>query len=145
MNLGISLNHTQNTITHDIRITAPDVSFNIARITPFKRKHAIGAQRWFEKIGTSYSLRATNFVQTKDSLLFEQNTLDNMQNGIQHSIPISTSFNILNHFTLSPAANYTERWYFKTTEYEWNNELNKTDTIKNKNSKQHENISSVLD
>ncbi|MBK7851181.1 MAG: LPS-assembly protein LptD [Bacteroidetes bacterium] len=132
MNLGISLNHTQNTITHDIRITAPDVSFNIARITPFKRKHAIGAQRWFEKIGTSYSLRATNFVQTKDSLLFEQNTLDNMQNGIQHSIPISTSFNILNHFTLSPAANYTERWYFKTTEYEWNNELNKTDTIQNK-------------
>lgn len=132
MNLGISLNHTQNTITHDIRITAPDVSFNIARITPFKRKHAVGAQRWFEKIGTSYSLRATNFVQTKDSLLFEQNTLDNMQNGIQHSIPISTSFNILNHFTLSPAANYTERWYFKTTEYEWNNELNKTDTIQNK-------------
>ncbi|MFN8142943.1 MAG: putative LPS assembly protein LptD [Bacteroidia bacterium] len=129
MNLGISLNHTQNTITHDIRVTAPDVSFNIARISPFKRKHAVGAQRWFEKIGTSYSLRATNFVQTKDSLLFKQSSIDNMQNGIQHSIPISTSFNILSYFTLSPSANYTERWYFKTTEYAWNPELSKIDTL----------------
>ena len=129
INLGISLNHTQNTITHDIRITAPDVSFNVARISPFKRKHSIGAQRWFEKIGTSYSLRATNYVQTKDSLLFKDGTLENMQNGIQHSIPVSTSFNILSYFTLSPSANYTERWYFKTTQFEWNNELNKLDTI----------------
>ena len=52
-----------------------------------------------------------------------------MQNGIQHSIPVSTSFNILSYFTLSPSANYTERWYFKTTQFEWNNELNKLDTI----------------
>lgn len=129
INLGVSLNHSQNTITKDIRITAPDVSFNVSRISPFKRKKSIGLQRWYEKIGTSYALRATNYIQTKDSLLFKEESLKEFKNGIQHSIPISTSFKVLKHFTLSPSANYTERWYFKTTQYTWNNESQKVDTF----------------
>ncbi len=129
INLGISVNHTQNIITKDIRITAPDVSFNVSRISPFKRKLAIGAQRWYEKIGTSYSLRATNYIQTKDTLLFKEESLKEFKNGIQHSIPLSTSFKVLKFFTLSPSATYSERWYFKTTQYEWNPENQKIDTI----------------
>jgi len=129
INLGISVNHSQNIITNDIRITAPDVSFNVSRISPFKRKKVIGAQRWYEKIGTSYSLRATNYIQTKDSLLFKNESLKEFKNGIQHSIPLSTSFKVLKYFTLSPSATYTERWYFKTTQYEWNSENQKIDTI----------------
>lgn len=129
INLGVAINHSQNILTHDIRVTAPDVSFNISRISPFKRKHPVGGQRWYEKIGTSYSMRATNYVSTKDSLLFKPGTLDELQNGIQHSIPVSTSFNLFSYFILSPGANYTERWYFKTTNYAWNDELKKIDTI----------------
>lgn len=129
INLGISVNHTQNTITKDIRITAPDVSFNVSRISPFKRKQAIGAQKWYEKIGTSYSLRATNYIQTKDTLLFREESLKEFKNGIQHNIPLSTSFKVLKFFTLSPSATYSERWYFKTTQYEWNSENRKIDTI----------------
>ena len=105
------------------------MSFNVSRISPFKRKKVIGAQRWYEKIGTSYSLRATNYIQTKDSLLFKNESLKEFKNGIQHSIPLSTSFKVLKYFTLSPSATYTERWYFKTTQYEWNSENQKIDTI----------------
>ena len=129
INYTLSVRHSQNTLTRDIRITAPDLSFNISRISPFKRKLAVGRQRWYEKIGTSYTLKGTNYIDTKDSLLFRKESFDKFQNGIQHFIPLSTSFNILSYFNLSPSLNYTERWYFKTTQYSWNTESEKVDTI----------------
>lgn len=128
-NLGVSVNHSQNIITKDIRITAPDVSFNVSRISPFKRKKSASIQRWYEKIGTSYSLRATNYIQTKDTLLFKDESLKEFKNGIQHTIPLSTSFKVLKYFTMSPSASYTERWYFKTTQYDWDSESQKIDTF----------------
>ena len=129
MNLTVGIMHSQNIITKDIRVTAPDLSYNISRINPFKKKYAIGRQRWFEKIGTSYSLRATNSIETKDTLLFRKESLDNFKNGFQHTIPLSTSFNVLSYLNLSPSINYTERWYFKTTEYAWDSVAQKVDTF----------------
>ena len=131
INLTLSMNHWQNTITHDVRINLPDVSFGVARFTPFKRKVQQGKVRWYEKIGGNYTMRGTNYVETKDSLLFSANSLQQMKNGIQHVLPFSTSLNLFKFITVSPSINYTERWYFKTTEYQWNNELRKVDTLKN--------------
>ncbi|MFM2206100.1 MAG: hypothetical protein RL213_75 [Bacteroidota bacterium] len=128
MNLGVALNHWQNTITHDVRITFPDVSFGISRITPFKRKVAAGSPRWYEKIGTNYTLRATNSLETKDTLLFRENPLQEMRNGVQHNLPVSTSFQLLNFITLTPGISYSERWYFRTTDYSWDNDAGKVDT-----------------
>ncbi|MFM9027317.1 MAG: putative LPS assembly protein LptD, partial [Bacteroidota bacterium] len=91
INLTLAMNHWQNTITNDIRITLPDVSFGVARFNPFKRKVQTGKVRWYEKIGGNYTLRGTNYIQTKDSLLFQQESIDQLQNGIQHTLPCSTS------------------------------------------------------
>ncbi len=129
MNLGVSLRHWQNTSTHEIRIYAPDVTFNVTRINPFQRKVLIGRPKWYEKIGTSYSFKGTNFIDTKDSLLFRKNSLNNLQNGFQHSIPLSTSFNIFSYYNISPNVSYTERWYLKTTQYKWDSDSNKVDTF----------------
>ena len=129
MNYTLSVNHSQNTLTHVIRITAPDISFNISRINPFKRKVSVGRPLWYEKIGTSYSMKGTNYIETIDSLLFKNESLDKLQNGFQHLIPFSTSFNILKYINVSPSFNYNERWYFKTTRYSWNTESEKVDTF----------------
>ncbi len=123
-NLSVAVNHSQNNLTRDVRITAPDVSFNVARIFPFH-----GKQRWYEKIGFTYNLRGTNYIQQKDSLLFRRESLDDMQNGLQHQIPISTAFNVLKFINVSPTFNYTERWYFRTTEYAYNAEKGGLDTL----------------
>ena len=130
INLSVGVSHNQNTITRDIQITAPDVSFNVARISPFKRKIAIGSQKWYEKIGTSLSVRGVNYVQTKDTLLFRNETLNNLKNGVQAIIPISTSFNIFKYFNLTPSASFTDRFYLNSTEYRWNADQQKVDTIK---------------
>lgn len=119
-NFTTSLNHRQNTITKQIELTTPDASFNVSRINPFKRKNGIGKQRWYEKIGTSYSMRMTNRIETYDSLLFRKESLQEFKNGAQHIIPVSTAFNLFNYFNFSPSFNYTERWYLRTTRYKYN-------------------------
>jgi lipopolysaccharide assembly outer membrane protein LptD (OstA) len=129
-NLNVAVNHAQNNLTRDVRITAPDVSFNVARIFPFQRKMQIGRQRWYEKIGFTYNLRGTNYLERKDSLLFRRESLDELRNGIQHQIPLSTAFNVLKFINVSPNFNYTERWYFRTTEYAYNAERGALDTLR---------------
>ncbi|MBK5285940.1 MAG: LPS-assembly protein LptD, partial [Bacteroidia bacterium] len=44
--LSTALTHSQNTLSRQIQVSAPDLSFNIARITPFKIKARIGEEKW---------------------------------------------------------------------------------------------------
>ncbi|MEO8088251.1 MAG: putative LPS assembly protein LptD, partial [Bacteroidota bacterium] len=126
---GVGASHTQNTYTHDINVTLPSINFGISRITPFGRKNITGAPRWYEKIGTYYQMQATNYVQTKDSLLFEKETLENLHNGIIHTLPISTSFKLLKYLSLSPTLSLTDRMFFKTVRYEYNAVTEDPDTF----------------
>src|SRR5262249_946344 len=121
--LSTALTHSQSTLTRDVEISAPDVTFSVGRITPFKMKNGIGEEKWYEKIATSYSMHPLNTVSTKDSLLFKKDVLDKLNNGVQHTIPLSTSFKVFKFFNLTPIANYTERWYFHTIEKHYDSEL----------------------
>ena len=121
-NLSTSLSHSQNTQTRDISLSIPSATFNIARRTPFKKKSQVGAQRWYEKIGVGLTSSFQNTINTKDTLLFKEGSLDDFRYGIQHSVPINTSFTVAKYFTVSPGINYTERWYLKTIRKEWNEE-----------------------
>ena len=88
-----------------------------------------GKDRWYEKISMQYTGKMTNSVTTTESEVFSKETLENMKNGIEHSIPISASFNLFNYINLSPSVNYNEKWYFKKVEFEWNPVTNQTDTL----------------
>ena len=125
--LSVNLSHSQNTQTHIVNVTLPQIAFNVQRIYPFKRKNQIGKQRWFEKIGVSYSLRTENRVTTTDSTFLNRSTLDKMKNGVIQTIPISTSFKAFKYFTISPTVTYNERWFFQTLDKKWNNETQQLD------------------
>src|SRR5699024_9492746 len=86
---------------------------------PFKRREAQGKARWYEKISMQYTGKMTNTVSTTESEVFTKQTLENMRNGIEHSIPVTASFNLFNYINVSPSFNYTEKWYFKKQEREW--------------------------
>ena len=120
--LNVNFSHSQNTQTNIVNVTLPQISFNIQRIYPFKRKNQIGKQRWYEKIGVSYSLRMENRVTTTDSTFFTRGTLDKMRNGVIQTIPISTSFKAFKYFTISPSITYNERWFFQRLDRSWDNE-----------------------
>ena len=112
-NMAISQNSQNKTIS----ITLPTMVFNVSRFYPFKRKEKQGKDRWYEKISMQYTGKMTNSVTTTESEVFSKETLENMKNGIEHSIPISASFNLFNYINLSPSVNYNEKWYFKKQEY----------------------------
>lgn len=121
-NFSASMNHSQNNLDSTITIGFPKIAFNMNRVYPFKRKNNVGAPAWYEKIGLSYSTSLDNTIDTKTDSIFSETTLDNMRNGVQHKIPVSTSFNILKYITVSPSANYSENWYTKTIEKRWDDE-----------------------
>ena len=125
MNMAVS----QNSQTKAISVTLPTVSFNVSRFYPFKRAVKIGKDRWYEKISMSYSGKLTNSVSATESDIFSRQTLDNMRNGVQHTIPVQASFNVFNYINITPSFNYNERWYFKKVDRQWNPETNTAEEL----------------
>ena len=91
----------------------------MSRLFPFKRKKAAGAERWYEKISISYTGRLTNSIRTKDDRLFKAG-LSEWENAMNHNIPISATFTLFKYLQVSPSVNYTERWYTRKINQQYN-------------------------
>ncbi len=121
--LNLSLNHSQNTITREISLSLPTVSFNVNRFYPFRAKKMVGKLKWYENISVNYNMAADNRIDTYDSLLFDQDIVDKMRNGIKHNVSISSgSIKLLKHLVWSNSINYTERWYSQQHVKSWRND-----------------------
>lgn len=119
---SISANILANQRTADstISLTAPDFTVTMSRIYPFKRKEAIGKEKWFEKIYMSYNGHISNSIETKENGLLNASFANDWRNGINHSIPIGATFNVLKYLALTPTANYNERWYLQGINQSYN-------------------------
>ena len=141
-NLSANLRHSQNVQTKKVNLTLPDVSYNMSRIYPFKNlgklgKTALGklsiSHRFTGKIeltngSVGSSLSGLNIINSSNNFSeqIDFNTdninsiIDRSKIGGKHTIPISTSFNLLKYFTVSPSMNYDEIWYLKKLSYSFN-------------------------
>jgi len=119
-NLSANMRHSQNSRDTTISLTLPQLTFNMSRIYPFKSKLRIGKEKWYEKIGVSYSMDMQNTINTKENKLMGASLTKDWQNGIKHSIPVSTSFKALKYITVSPSVNYNERWYTQQIRKKYN-------------------------
>ncbi|HWR99579.1 MAG TPA: putative LPS assembly protein LptD [Prolixibacteraceae bacterium] len=127
-----NLRHSQNSLDTTINLTMPQMTFNVNRLYPFKTKNSVGKEKWFHKIGMSYSFDMQNTINAKEYDLFNSSLVKDWQNGIKHSIPVSTSFKALKFITVSPSFNYNERWYTTQIRKDYNPEskmVEVTDTI----------------
>ena len=127
--LSISANHSQNSRDSTISLTLPSLSFNVSRINPFKRRNALGREKWYEKIALTYSGTFSNSVTAKERDLFTEETFKSMRNGINHNIPITTSLSILKYINIEPRISYQERWYFSKVKKEWDENANVLATV----------------
>ena len=138
INIALSARHNQNASTEVVNMTLPDFSLNMSRINPFKKRGSSGG-KWYEKINFSYRFNSTvqisnnrignpsgfelaNENPLNDSIIgfnFENADLllDRAQIGGRHIIPVSTTFKLFQHFTLSPTFNYEELWYPRRLDY----------------------------
>lgn len=122
LSLSSSFNIAQNMRDSTIALTLPTLSISLARFYPFKRKHAAGKERWYEKISLNYTGNFSNSITTKEDKLMHSSLVKDWRNGMKHSIPISASFNLLKYINITPSLNYTERWYTNKVIQTWNTE-----------------------
>src|SRR5574344_845005 len=111
MSLSATANVAQNMRDSTIALTLPDLNVSISRFYPFRRKHMVGNERWYEKIAMSYTGHISNSISTKEDKLMKSNLIKDWRNGMQHNIPISGSFTILKYLNVTPAINFTDRMY----------------------------------
>lgn len=114
-NLTASFNHSQNTSTREVRISFPNVNFQMQRIYPFKRTRS-NKEAWYEKISLQYTGELQNQITATDTTLFAPETLDNARFGARHRINSDAAFRAFKYFNITPSVRYTEAWYFKTLE-----------------------------
>ncbi|MDE6349334.1 MAG: LPS-assembly protein LptD [Bacteroides sp.] len=125
LSISASSNIAQTMRDSSIAVTLPDMTISLSTIFPFKRKRAVGDEKWYEKISVRYTGRMKNSIKTKDNLLFKKNLMRDWENGMQHDIPISATFTLFKYFNLTPSVNYTERWYTRKVKQDWSDEHQK--------------------
>lgn len=135
-NFTANASHSQNTLTHVMTVTLPELTLTMNRVYPLKNMGNPAKKRWYKDLYISYTANAKNYVSMADSLYFKPNWLNNVQNGIQHRIPISMPVKLFKYITWTTSATITDRMYFKYFEKEWINDSTmpqggylRTDTI----------------
>ena len=132
LTLSSTFNIAQTSRDSTVAITLPDLNISLSRIFPFKRKQAVGNEKWYEKISLSYTGRFSNSLKTKDDQIFKSSFKTDWENAMNHNVPVSATFTLFKYFNLTPSFNYTERWYSRKVMQEYDDEagrLNPTDTI----------------
>ena len=120
LSLSATANLNQNMSDSSIALTLPDLNISLSRFYPFKRRHAAGAERWYEKISVRYTGQISNSINTKEDRLLRSNLIKNWRNGMQHRIPVSGNFTLFNYINVSPSFNFTDRMYTNKVTKSWN-------------------------
>ena len=131
LTLSGTFNLAQQVRDSSISVTLPNLTIQLNRFYPFKRKKMAGKERWYEKIGMSYSGSLTNSINTKEDKLFKSNLVKDWRNGMRHQIPINASFPIFKYINITPGITFTDRMYSNKIMQSWDSEKQavKRDTV----------------
>lgn len=106
VSLGINYSRVQDLEKGDISETLPDLTVSKSQAYPFRGLSGDARNPgWYESIGLNYNGQFRNVRNKTEGNL-------KIRGGIQHNLGISAPQK-LGYITISPNANYTERWYNK--------------------------------
>ena len=118
-NFTANASHSQNTLTRVMTVTLPEVTLTMNRVYPFKNIGNSAKKRWYKDMYISYTANAKNYMSMADSLYFRPGWLDNLQNGMQHRVPISMPVKLFKYVTWTTSVNLLDRMYFRYFEKQW--------------------------
>lgn len=152
-NMSSNFRMAQNISTGIYNVSFPDFSLNMNRMYPFK-KIVKSSKSPLAKINLSHNFVArnnisnapvstsglgftpTNHTKPKDNeepAKLNWNNLDELYDrakiGGRHTVPISTSFNLLKYLTVNPSFNYQEVWYTRELAYTEEKDGVRVDTV----------------
>lgn len=122
LNLSSSFNLTQNMKDSSIAVTLPDLTVSLNRFYPFRRKKAVGKERWYEKISMSYTGQFSNSITTKEDKLLHSNLIKDWRNGMQHRIPVDATFQLFKYINVSPNFTFRDIMYASRIMRSWDDD-----------------------
>ncbi|MCM1354884.1 MAG: hypothetical protein NC212_00590 [Staphylococcus sp.] len=117
--LSTTANVSQRSQDSTLAVSFPNFTLSLSQLYPFKRKRAVGEEKWYEKIKLSYSGQFNNSLTAKQDEFFKKSLVKDWRNGMRHSIPISATFNVLKYINLTPSISLTDRMYSTKVRREW--------------------------
>jgi hypothetical protein len=117
--ISSSFSLSQRTQDSTLTVSFPNFNITLSQISPFKRKHAVGAERWYEKIRLSYTGQFQNSLTAKQDVFFQKSLIKDWRNGMRHSVPISATFNALKYLNITPSISLTDRMYTSRVRRMW--------------------------
>lgn len=129
--LSTTFNISQRTQDSTLAVSFPNVTVSLSQVYPFKRKKAIGAERWYEKIKLSYTGLLQNSLTAKQNVFFKKSLVKDWRNAMSHKIPVSATFNAFNYLNITPSINLTDRMYTTKVNRSWDETENieRMDTV----------------
>lgn len=109
----------QRTQDSTLSVSFPNFTLSLSQIAPFKRKRAVGAERWYEKIKMSYTGSFQNSLTAKQNEFFKKSLVKDWANGMRHSVPVSATFSLFQYINVSPSISMNDRMYTRKISRSW--------------------------
>ena len=133
-NLTVGMNHSQNSKDSSYVFTFPNINFSVSRFYPFKQKHRVGKEKFYEKFSLGYSTALQNKINFKASEFMKPGFADKFQSGMTHNFQIGLpNFTLLKYINITPSISYGMNWFFRKSEKVYNPETEKVETVQGKN------------
>ena len=117
--LSTTANISQRTADSTLTVSFPNITLSMSQLAPFKRKRAVGEEKWYEKIKMSYSGIFQNQLTANQNEFFKKSLIKDWRNGMKHSVPISATFNVFKYINVTPNITLTDRMYTSKIRRQW--------------------------
>lgn len=117
--MSTSLNVSQRTQDSTLSVSFPNLNISMAQTNPFKRKKAVGSERWYEKIRMSYQGVFQNSLTAQQDVFFKKSLIKDWRNGFKHNVPVSATFQLFKYLNITPSINLTDRMYTTKVRRQW--------------------------
>lgn len=117
--LSTTASVSQRTQDSTLTVSFPNFTLTMSQTYPFKRKRAVGDEKWYEKIKLSYSGQFQNSLTAQQDEFFKKSLIKDWRNGMKHSVPISATFNLFKYINLTPQISFTDRMYTNKVRRQW--------------------------
>ena len=117
--ISTNANISQRTADSTITVSFPNITINMSQTAPFKRKRAVGDERWYEKIKVSYSGRFQNSLTAKQDEFLHKSLVKDWRNGMSHTVPVQATFNVMKYFNITPNITINDRMYTSKIRQHW--------------------------
>ncbi len=117
--VSATANIAQRTQDSTLSVSFPNFTVTLAQTSPFKRKRAVGGERWYEKIRISYSGQFQNSLTARQDQFFKKNLVKDWSNGLSHQLPVQATFTAFKYFNITPSVRINDRMYFQKVRRAW--------------------------